>query len=58
MWRQLAVLLAIAFAIRLAAGWEWQSRLDGQFGMGDSLGYWTLGKEIAHGQPYEYWRNP
>ena len=40
LWRQLAVLLAIAFAFRLAAGWQWQSRLDGRFGMGDT---WATG---------------
>ena len=53
-WRQLAVLLIIAFALRMAAGWGWQSRLNGRFGMGDTESYWSLGKAIAHGQPYEY----
>ena len=38
----LVLLLVIAFAIRLAAGWAWQSRLDGRFGMGDSESYWAL----------------
>jgi 4-amino-4-deoxy-L-arabinose transferase-like glycosyltransferase len=52
-WRQLAVLLVIAFALRMAAGWAWQSRLDGRFGMGDSESYWVLGKAIAQGQPFE-----
>ena len=56
-WRQLAVLLAIAFVLRLAAGWVWQSRLDGHFGMGDTESYWSLGKAIAQGQPYEYGEN-
>jgi 4-amino-4-deoxy-L-arabinose transferase-like glycosyltransferase len=56
-WRRIAVLLLVAFAIRLAAGWVWQSRLDGKFGMGDTESYWTLGKAIAEGQPYEYGEN-
>ena len=49
--RQLAVLLVLAFLLRLAAGWVWQSRLDDKFGMGDSESYWNLGKAIAQGQP-------
>jgi 4-amino-4-deoxy-L-arabinose transferase-like glycosyltransferase len=56
-WRKLAVLLLIAFALRLAVGWAWQARLDqtGQrFGMGDTESYWSLGKTIAFGLPYEY----
>jgi 4-amino-4-deoxy-L-arabinose transferase-like glycosyltransferase len=53
-WRQLAVLLFIALVLRLAAGWVWQSRLPGRFGMGDTESYWTLGNAIARGQPYEY----
>ncbi len=52
--RQLILLLAIAFAIRLAAGWVWQGRLSGQFALGDSESYWQLGRAIAAGQPYEY----
>jgi hypothetical protein len=56
-WRQLAVLLVLAFVLRLAAGLAWQSRLDGRFGMGDSESYWTLGKAIAQGQPYELGEN-
>jgi 4-amino-4-deoxy-L-arabinose transferase-like glycosyltransferase len=50
----LALLLLIAMLARLAAGWAWQSRLDGRFGMGDSDSYWTLGLDIANGRPYEY----
>src|SRR3972149_3292866 len=49
----LALLLVIALVARLAAGWAWQSRLDGRFGMGDSESYWTLGLAIAEGKPYE-----
>jgi hypothetical protein len=51
--RPLIVLLAIAFALRLAAGWAWQSQMEGRFGMGDSDSYWRLGLAIAQGQPYE-----
>ncbi len=53
-WRQLAVLLVLAFLLRLAAGWIWQSRLGEKFGMGDTESYWQLGKAIARGEPYEY----
>ncbi len=53
-WQKLLVLLAIAFALRLAAGGAWQSRLPGRFGMGDSESYWRLGAAIAEGMPYQY----
>jgi 4-amino-4-deoxy-L-arabinose transferase-like glycosyltransferase len=53
-WRQLGLLLLVAFLLRLAAGWAWQSRLAGPFGMGDSESYWSLAKAIAHGEPYQY----
>ncbi len=53
-WRQLGLLLIVAFALRLAAGWAWQSRLAGRFGMGDSESYWKLASAIATGQPYQY----
>ena len=49
----LVLLLVLAFTVRLAAGWVWQSRLDGRFGMGDSESYWALGLAIAEGKPYE-----
>ncbi len=52
-WRQLALLLAIAFAVRLAAGWIWQSRLGDRFGLGDTESYWNLAQSIAAGRPYE-----
>jgi 4-amino-4-deoxy-L-arabinose transferase-like glycosyltransferase len=55
--RRLAILIALlltALALRLAAGWWWQSRLPGRFGFGDSDGYWTLARAIAHGGPYQY----
>ena len=51
---QLTLLLLVAFALRLAAGWAWQSRLDGPFGMGDTDSYWQLGTAIAAGKPYEF----
>jgi hypothetical protein len=51
--RLLTGVLVVAFALRLAAGWAWQSRLDGRFGMGDSDSYWKLGSAIAQGQSYE-----
>lgn len=52
--KKLALVLLIAFTVRLAAGWAWQSRLEGRFGMGDSDSYWSLGMTIAQGKPYEY----
>lgn len=53
-WRQLAVLLVLAFLVRLAAGWAWQSRLGDKVAMGDTESYWQIGKAIARGEPYEY----
>jgi hypothetical protein len=51
---QLALVLAVALGLRLAAGWWWQSRLgDDRFGFGDSQSYWTLGRAMARGQPYQ-----
>jgi hypothetical protein len=52
--RRLAVLLLLAFLLRLAAGWIWQSRLGDMVTMGDTESYWQLGKAIAGGEPYEY----
>ena len=52
--QQLALVLIVALGLRLAAGWWWQSRLgDDRFGFGDSQSYWTLGRAIAQGQPYQ-----
>ena len=50
------VILAVALAVRLAAGAWWQSHLDDrrQFYFGDSAGYWELGRTIARGEPYQY----
>lgn len=53
-WRSLALLLVLAFAARLLAGWAWQERLPGRFGLGDTESYWVLGKAIAHGLPYTH----
>jgi 4-amino-4-deoxy-L-arabinose transferase-like glycosyltransferase len=52
--KQLLLLLGLALAVRLAAGFYWQSRHPDGFGMGDSDGYFTLGRAIAEGRPYEY----
>lgn len=48
--KTLLVILAIALGLRLAAGWWWQSRLDEPFAMGDSHGYWTMARNVAHGE--------
>jgi 4-amino-4-deoxy-L-arabinose transferase-like glycosyltransferase len=50
------LLLVLALALRLAAGWWWQSDLgDPQaFGFGDSTSYWELARSIAAGEPYQY----
>ena len=49
-------IVALAFALRMAAAVWWQGRLDDaqSFGMPDSHGYWDLGQRIAAGRPYEY----
>jgi hypothetical protein len=52
--RQLAMLMLLAFLLRLAAGWVWQSRLGDKVAMGDTESYWQLGKAVARGEPYEY----
>ncbi len=50
------VILALALAMRLGAGAWWQARIPPgqQFFFGDSLSYWTLGREIARDEPYAY----
>lgn len=56
-WKLLALLLAMALAVRLAACLHWQSRLDQRralFGFPDSESYWVLGRAIAEGRPYQY----
>ena len=44
----------VSLALRLAAGWYWQSRLPGKFGFGDSESYWVLAQAVAEGRPYQY----
>jgi len=51
--KQLAVVLIVALALRLVAGWVWQARLDGRFGFGDSESYWTLAHAVSLGGPYQ-----
>jgi 4-amino-4-deoxy-L-arabinose transferase-like glycosyltransferase len=50
------LIIAVAIALRLAAGFWWQSRLapEQKFYFGDSDAYWSLGHAIARGDPYEY----
>src|SRR5690242_685447 len=50
------LILAVALAARVAAGFWWQARLpEGtQFFFGDSDSYWRLGQALARGEPYEY----
>jgi 4-amino-4-deoxy-L-arabinose transferase-like glycosyltransferase len=50
------LIIAVALALRLAAGFWWQSRLapEQKFYFGDSDAYWVLGHAIARGDPYEY----
>jgi 4-amino-4-deoxy-L-arabinose transferase-like glycosyltransferase len=53
---KLVCLLILAFALRLAAGVWWQSRLppEARFAFGDSETYWHLGRALAHHQPFQY----
>jgi 4-amino-4-deoxy-L-arabinose transferase-like glycosyltransferase len=50
------LILAVALAARVTAGFWWQARLpEGtQFFFGDSDSYWRLGQALARGEPYEY----
>ena len=52
-WMQLVLLLAVALAVRWSAAEYWQLRCTGEFGFPDSETYWTLGREIARGRPYQ-----
>ena len=55
----LVLVLALALAVRLAAGVAWQSRLgERRFEFGDSETYWSLARSIARGEAYEYADNP
>lgn len=55
-YARLACLLAIALALRVGAASWWQSRLPAgvRFEFGDSDAYWTLGRQLARGEPYQY----
>lgn len=52
----IVAILAIALAVRLAAGVWWQSRVPtGKlFAFGDSESYWFLAQTIARGEPYQF----
>lgn len=52
--RPLTVILLVALALRLAAGFWWHVHARGGFEFGDSDGYWVLGRAVAHGGPYRY----
>ncbi len=52
--KKLALLLLAAFLLRLGAGLWWQSRIGVGFGFGDSESYWSLGRTIALGEPYQF----
>jgi 4-amino-4-deoxy-L-arabinose transferase-like glycosyltransferase len=53
-WMLLVLVLLAAFGLRMGAAVVWQSRLDDQFGFPDSESYWSLGRSIAQGQPYQF----
>lgn len=50
------LILAVAFAARLAFAFYWQARLPPgqQFFFGDSDAYWQLSRAIANDEPYQY----
>ncbi len=52
-WMQIVLLLAVALAVRWSAADYWQVRSAGEFSFPDSETYWTLGREIAAGRPYQ-----
>jgi 4-amino-4-deoxy-L-arabinose transferase-like glycosyltransferase len=51
--KQVAVLLTLAGIVRLGAAAYWQVHWHGQFVFGDSYGYFSLARAIAHGEPYQ-----
>jgi 4-amino-4-deoxy-L-arabinose transferase-like glycosyltransferase len=53
-WLLLTLLLLAAFVLRMGAAVVWQSRIEQSFGFPDSESYWSLGRSIAQGQPYEF----
>ncbi|NQU25868.1 MAG: glycosyltransferase family 39 protein, partial [Candidatus Nealsonbacteria bacterium] len=52
-WMQIVLLLAVALAVRWTAAEYWHARSAGEFGFPDSESYWTLGRAIAQGRPYQ-----
>jgi hypothetical protein len=54
--RAAVAIVLLALAVRLGAGFWWQSRLPPgeRFFFGDSDSYWTLGQRLARGESYEY----
>ncbi|MCH2123453.1 MAG: glycosyltransferase family 39 protein [Pirellulaceae bacterium] len=51
----LGLILLLAFALRLAGAFWWQTQLpaDAKFGMPDSQSYWSLAGALAAGEPYQ-----
>ncbi|MGD9127209.1 MAG: glycosyltransferase family 39 protein, partial [Planctomycetia bacterium] len=47
-------LVLVALSVRVGAAFVWENRVAPEFGFGDSLSYWTLGRAIATGEPYRY----
>ena len=52
--KQLALLLVVAFAVRLTAVAWWQSHHPDGFVLGDSDSYFSLARTLAEGRPYQY----
>jgi 4-amino-4-deoxy-L-arabinose transferase-like glycosyltransferase len=55
-----ALILCLAFTLRVTAAWWWQARIPAgqRFAFGDSESYWALARAIARGEPYEYGPGP
>lgn len=55
-WAGLALLLSVAFLVRMSAAVVWQHRLAGpqDFFFADSHSYWHLARTIANGEAYQY----
>lgn len=47
-------LIVVALGVRVGAVFVWEAKVGPEFGFGDSLSYWTLGRAIATDQPYRY----
>lgn len=52
----LVLLLAAALGVRVGASFWFQTRVPqgSQFYFGDSETYWTLARQLAHGEPFQY----